>query len=146
MYRTHHSAPFNLARTLTARPAARLSLSRAAATPSLLLPAAGLLLMLTLAPSARADAIAVSTFDTGGEGWNAVSINNSGVLSGTHTVTWNSTGGNPGGHISRIDPQSGSIVYFNAPSKFLGDVSAAYGGTLGYEVRHSGGTLYNAAD
>jgi hypothetical protein len=61
-------------------------------------------------------------------------------------VTWNATAGNPGGHISRTDPQAVTTFYWNAPSKFLGDVSTAYGGTLSYDVRHSGGTLYNAAD
>lgn len=104
------------------------------------------LCVLALAPAARADAIAYSNFDTNAEGWNAISLNASGAVSGTHTVTWNATGGNPGGHLSRPDPQSGTTFYWNAPAAFLGDVSAAYGGTLGYEVRHSGGALYNAAD
>lgn len=104
------------------------------------------LLVLALAPAARADAIAASTFDTNAEGWNAVSINNSGAVSGTHTVTWNATGGNPGGHLSRTDPQAATTFYWNAPAQFLGNMSAAYGGTLAYELRHSGGTLYNAAD
>jgi hypothetical protein len=105
------------------------------------------LLLLALAPAAaRADAIVTSTFDTNSEGWNTVSLNNSGAISGTHTVTWNATGGNPDGHLSRTDPQAGTTFYWNAPAQFLGDMSAAYGGTLGYEVRHSGGSLYNAAD
>jgi len=113
--------------------------------PGTLLPAVCLVL-LALAPAARADAIVASTFDTNAEGWNAVSINASGSVSGTHTVTWNAAGGNPGGHLSRPDPQSGTTFYWNAPAQFLGNMSAAYGGTLGYEVRHTGGALYNAAD
>jgi hypothetical protein len=111
----------------------------------MLLPAV-CLLVLALAPAARADAIVASTFDSSGEGWNAVSINASGAISGTHAVTWNATGGDPGGHISRPDPQAATTFYWNAPAQFLGNMSAAYGGTLGYEVRHTGGSLYNAAD
>lgn len=102
--------------------------------------------LLAGAAEARADAIAFSTFDADADGWNAVSLNGSGAVTLTSAVTWNAAGGNPGGHISRADPQSGSTFYFNAPAKFLGDVSAAYGGTLSYQVRHSGGTVYNAAD
>lgn len=142
MRETNTSALFNLAR-ITTHGAARAGRGPAA---SKLLAAACLLLLLACAPAARADAIAVSTFDAGAEGWGAVSLNASGAISGTHAVTWNPTGGDPGGHLSRTDPQAGSTFYFNAPSAFLGNVSAAYGGTLAYEVRHSGGTLYNAAD
>src|ERR1044072_8484693 len=104
------------------------------------------LLVLALAPAARADAIVMSTFDTDTEGWSGVSLDASYNLTGTHTVNWNGSGGDPGGHAWRLDPQGGSRLYFVAPAKFLGDLSAAYGGTLNYEVRHSGGTLYNAAD
>jgi hypothetical protein len=137
MYGTTKSALSNLAR--------KRNLARGHTSMTRLLPAV-CLLVLALAPAARADAIVASTFDTNAEGWNAVSINASGAVSGTHTVTWNPTGGDPGGHLSRTDPQSVTTFYWNAPAQFLGDMSAAYGGTLGYEVRHSGGTLYNAAD
>ena len=129
------SAPSDLARQTNR---VRDSLTR-------MLPAVCLLL-LAFAPAARADAIVYSTFDTSAEGWNAVSLNTSNAITGTHTVTWNATGGNPGGHLSRPDPQSSTTFYWNAPSQFLGDMSAALGGTLSYDVRHSGGTLYNAAD
>jgi hypothetical protein len=135
MYGTTKSALFNLARKTNRE---RNSLTT-------LLPAVCLLL-LAFAPAARADAIVMSTFDTDAEGWNAVSINSSGNVSGTHTVTWNATGGNPGGHLSRTDPQSDTFFYWNAPAQYLGDMSAALGGTLAYDVRHSGGSLLNAAD
>ena len=58
------------------------------------------LLLLAFAPAARADAIVYSTFDTGAEGWNAVSLNASNSITGTHTVTWNAPGGNPGSAVS----------------------------------------------
>ncbi|HWS88342.1 MAG TPA: laminin B domain-containing protein [Pyrinomonadaceae bacterium] len=112
---------------------------------TMMLPAVCLLL-LALAPAARADAIVMSTFDTDAEGWNAVSLNTSYTVTGTHTVTWNATGGNPGGHLSRPDPQVDTTFYWNAPAQFLGDMSAAYGGALTYDVRHSGGPVYNFAD
>jgi hypothetical protein len=137
MKRTTVSALFNLAR--------KTNLARGQNPLTVLLPAV-CLLVLALAPAARADAIAFSNFDANAEGWNAVSLNASGAISGTHAVTWNATGGDPGGHLSRTDPQAGSIFYWNAPAAYLGDVSAALGGTLSYEVRHSGGALFNAAD
>jgi len=86
------SAPSNLARKT----------SRGRGSITTLLPAVCLLL-LALAPAARADAIVMSTFDTDAEGWNAIT--------GTHTVTWNATGGDPGGHLSRTDPQSSTTFY-----------------------------------
>ncbi|HEV3470447.1 MAG TPA: laminin B domain-containing protein [Pyrinomonadaceae bacterium] len=102
--------------------------------------------LLASAAEARADAIAFSTFDANADGWNAVSLNGSGAVTLTSAVTWNASGGNPGGHLSRTDPQSGSTFYFNAPAKFLGNVSAAYGGTLTFDSRRSAGAVFNAAD
>jgi hypothetical protein len=109
-----------------------------------LLPAVCLLL-LALAPAARADAIAVSTFDGGTEGWNAVSVNSSYQVVGTAARSYTATGGNPGGAIFGSDFSTGTW-YFNAPSAFLGDVSAAYNGSLAFDLRRAGGTLFNAAD
>lgn len=98
------------------------------------------------AATARADAIVYSTFDTDADGWNAVSLGTSGGVVLTSAVTWEAAGGNPDGHISRTDPQAGSTFYFNAPAKFLGNVSAAYGGTLTYDFRRTAGTVFNAGD
>jgi Laminin B (Domain IV)/PEP-CTERM motif len=108
--------------------------------------AAALFALLASAAEARADAIVYSAFDTDAEGWNAVSLNASNAVVLTSNVTWNATGGNPDGHLSRTDPQSGSTFYFNAPTQFLGDMSAAFGGTLTYDFRRTAGTLFNAAD
>jgi len=47
------------------------------------------------------------------------------------------TGGNPGGHICADDDVSGNTWYFDAPAKFLGDQSAAYGGDLQFDLKQS---------
>ena len=136
MYRTTKSALSNLAR--------KTNLARGRTSMTTLLPAVCLLL-LALAPAARADAIAFSTFDTNTEGWNAVSVNGTHQVVGTAARNYAATGGNPGGHIYGGDFSTG-IWYFNAPSAFLGNVSAAYNGSLTFDLRRAGGTLFNAAD
>lgn len=47
------------------------------------------------------------------------------------------TGGNPGGHICADDDVAGNAWYFDAPAKFLGDRSAAYGGNLQFDLKQS---------
>lgn len=107
--------------------------------------AAVCLLPLAFAPAAHADPIVYSTFEADADGWNAVTLNASNAVTGTHAVTWNAAGGNPDGHISRTDPNS-DLLLFNAPAKFLGDKSAAYNGTLTFDLRRTAGTHSNAAD
>lgn len=46
-------------------------------------------------------------------------------------------GGNPGGYISTTDQATGSVVYWVAPAKFLGDQSSAFGGRLTFDLRQS---------
>ncbi len=75
-----------------------------------------------------------STFDTGADGWFAVDINQqTQTVLGIFPVTWNATGGNPGGYISSTDPSSHTF-YFAAPSQFLGDQSAALGGSIKFDL------------
>lgn len=77
-------------------------------------------------------AVIESTFDSSAEGW---------VISGDATSglpTFLATGGNPGGHIEADDSVSGGIWYFQAPTKFLGDLSGAYGELLQFDLRQSG--------
>lgn len=81
---------------------------------------------------AAAGQIAVSTFDTDADGWQAWSGDG-----GFYEVDWIANGGNPGGYIEEIDPDNGA-TYFWAPDKFTGDQSAAFGGTLSYDISHSG--------
>ncbi|MGH7453962.1 MAG: laminin B domain-containing protein, partial [bacterium] len=71
-----------------------------------------------------------SQFDTDDEDWRAVNNNMS-------IPTYFATGGNPGGYISITDNRSGIAWYWQAPAKFLGDVSSAYGGSLSFDLKQS---------
>ncbi len=51
-------------------------------------------------------------------------------------VTWDSTGGNPGGSVTRED-FIGETDYFQTPAEFHGDLSPYYGGTLSFDIRES---------
>jgi hypothetical protein len=73
--------------------------------------------------------IAESTFNTSDEGW-VVTPDGIGP-------TYQSTGGNPGGYISAIDEVLGETWYWEAPAKFLGDVSAVYGGILSFDLNQA---------
>jgi hypothetical protein len=73
---------------------------------------------------AEAAPIVISTFDAGTEGWTI-------VADGTGPV-WN-----PGGYITTVDLGLGQTIYWVAPAAFLGDQSAAYGGTLAFDLRQS---------
>jgi hypothetical protein len=86
--------------------------------------------------SASADV--VSSFDSGSEGWTVVSftdlqLDNYTVV-GAYDVSFNASGGNPGGFISRMDPDNGDLT-FSAPAKFLGNDSGATG--LSYQMIYS---------
>ena len=76
--------------------------------------------------------IASSTFDNpvdGVDGW---------TIAGDGTgPAYVAVGGNPGGYITTTDAGAGSIAYFVAPAKFLGNQSAALGGTLTFDLRQS---------
>ena len=47
------------------------------------------------------------------------------------------TGGNPGGFLQVSDLGAGGVILWEAPAKFLSDKSAAYGGTLNYDLQQS---------
>ena len=70
----------------------------------------------------------VSTFDTSFEGW---AVAGDGPAT---SVTYLSSGGNPGGAIQRVDTSLLAYMHFQAPAKFLGDLSAYYDGTLSYDL------------
>jgi hypothetical protein len=91
---------------------------------------------------ARAGIIASSTFDSNPDGWLVKDLTFPAVGSpptvlGTFTPTFNATGGNPGGHLSMSDP-SANVWYWYAPSQFLGNQSAAYGGALQFDLAVTG--------
>ncbi len=79
-----------------------------------------------------AAAVVASTFDSSADGW---------IISGDATSglpTFLAAGGNPGGHIEADDSVSGGIWYFQAPGKFLGDLSGAYGELLQFDLKQVG--------
>ncbi len=79
--------------------------------------------------SAETSTVIESRFDSDSEGWGEV-----GDGSGPF---WDAIGGNPDGHIHINDNQNSTTWYFAAPAAFLGDVSAAYGSTLSFDLRQS---------
>ncbi len=76
--------------------------------------------------------VAVSTFDTDAEGWTTDA--DAGCLP---TPCYAATGGNPDGHIYSNDGLQGIKYYYNAPAKFLGNVSSAYQGHLTFDMRQN---------
>jgi|GEM_PF-6231053 len=71
----------------------------------------------------------VSTFDTDADGWT--------VFADANDIQWFDEGGNPDGYASALDMGQGVWWFFQAPEKFLGDKSAAYGDTLSFDLRQS---------
>lgn len=78
-----------------------------------------------------AAAVVTSTFDSGADGWTISGDATSGL------PIFLATGGNPGGHIEADDSVSGGVWYFQAPSKFPGDLSGAYGELLQFDLRQN---------
>ena len=76
--------------------------------------------------------VAVSTFDTDAEGWTT--DGDAGCLP---TPCYAAIGGNPDGHIYSNDGLQGIKYYYNAPAKFLGNVSSAYQGRLTFDMRQN---------
>ncbi|HEX2196514.1 MAG TPA: laminin B domain-containing protein [Actinomycetota bacterium] len=77
---------------------------------------------------------AVSTFDSGSDGWASV---NRDPVNGVTGGTWQPSGGNPGGFIQTTDLSSGPTTYWRAPEKFLGDASAALRGRLTFDLEQN---------
>lgn len=78
-----------------------------------------------------ADQIIVHHFTTSAEGW---------LISGDTGLTapdFKPAGGHPGGYISNVDEALGETWYFLAPESMLGQLSAAAGGTLSYDLEQS---------
>jgi hypothetical protein len=72
----------------------------------------------------------VSTFDADDEGWTIAGD----AQAGSIAPNFNADGGNPGGFISADDDVAGGVWYFQAPERFGGDASAAYGGTPEFDM------------
>ena len=75
--------------------------------------------------SLHAATLAESTFSAGAEGWEVGDFFSS---TGATSPTWLAAGGNPGGFIQTTDIFDWNA--FQAPAAFLGNQSAAYGGSL----------------
>jgi hypothetical protein len=86
--------------------------------------------------------LAVSTFDSDAEGWLVKSLywpyGNDPATAGPYTPVPVPSGGNPSGYISIVDPDA-LAGFWCAPGKFLGNKSAAYGGTLSFAAKDVGG-------
>lgn len=78
----------------------------------------------------NAGVIASSTFDTSDEGWK--NGNFDGLTPSPTSVNYLASGGNPGGQIQVSDNYSWNA--FLAPSDYLGNQSAAYLGTLSFDI------------
>jgi hypothetical protein len=92
------------------------------------------LILLWLPATSRAALLVSSTFGTDSEGWLVSTI----FGGPTALPTWVSSGGNPGGYIST--GHQFQVNAWQAPSKFLGDQSLAYGGILQFDERDSNAT------
>lgn len=89
----------------------------------------------------------VSAFDVNDEGWTVTSFTNPAAgdfsIVSSSAPTYNSTGGNGSGFISKQDPDTGDF-YFIAPSAFLGDKSVAT--SLSYDLIYNGTVDYQTFD
>jgi hypothetical protein len=84
-----------------------------------------------------------STFATDADGWLSVTLPYPSAIPPTIVATffpvWNA---DLGGYISLIDPDgttTGNTEYWQAPAKFLGAQSVAYGGTLSFDLANPPG-------
>lgn len=94
---------------------------------------AGALLLSLVAAQAGAASI-VSDFDNAGaglDGWIVVGDPAGG------SPSYQATGGNPGGYAQVVDGGQGQVIYWVAPSKFLGNLSSYVGGTLSFDLSQS---------
>jgi hypothetical protein len=84
--------------------------------------------------SIEAAPIAASYFDVDGEGWTTDYFLDDGVFWGCGSG-YSSSGGNPGGFYGAEAIDRAETCVFVAPAKFLGDLSAAVGGSLSFDLR-----------
>jgi Laminin B (Domain IV)/Secretion system C-terminal sorting domain len=76
----------------------------------------------------------LSNFSTDYEGWRIVGD----AQGGTGMPNYHSAGGHPGGYLSAKDDVTGGTWYWQAPGKFLGDMSTVYGQNLKFDLKQSG--------
>lgn len=86
-------------------------------------------------------------FQSGAEGWSAVdspcradaNASYATVLMELNDLTWDATGGQSGGYLSRIDTTS-NCFFLDAPAAFRGDLSAFAGGSFDFALRSTHAT------
>jgi uncharacterized repeat protein (TIGR01451 family) len=76
-----------------------------------------------------------SNFNTNPDGWRTTHD-----AVGNPNPVYAAIGGNPDGFISAVDGYAGVTFYYGAPAKFLGNKSAAYRGSLAFDIRRSNHT------
>lgn len=86
--------------------------------------------LLAAAPAAAQVTLVGSTFDAGAEGWRSGDFYGTGA---GNPSTWVAAGGNPGGFIRTTDVSN--IAGFIAPAAYLGNRSAALGGSFRLDMR-----------
>jgi hypothetical protein len=94
--------------------------------------------------ASAAGSLVSSTFDTDADDWTGLTTDGSSAWSviTSGLAPMHNPDGAPANSISLADPDS-QWTYFSAPSKFLGDQSAAFGGSLQFDSRYVvAGTSY----
>jgi hypothetical protein len=86
--------------------------------------------------------VAASNFDSGMEGWQVVDVNfaesvNPPSVSAAYLGAWHLGGGNPDGYLEQPSDPNPLWQWFSAPAWYLGDMSAAYGGAISFDLRDS---------
>ena len=76
----------------------------------------------------------ISNFSTDYEGWRVQGD----AQGGTGMPNYHAAGGHPGGYLSALDDVTGGTWYWQAPGKFLGDMSGTYGQNLKFDLKQSG--------
>jgi hypothetical protein len=75
-------------------------------------------------------------FSAGNGNWTVVDLagsDNYTTITSSLAVTYQATGGVSGGYISAFDP-SGNSFYFDAPTRYTGNLSAYAGGSLSFDT------------
>ena len=75
----------------------------------------------------------VSDFNSNADGWTVFDR----AVGATSAVVYNNTGGNPGGDISFNTASANAQFYFNAPPKFIGNLSFSYNQNLSFDLQQS---------
>jgi len=91
--------------------------------------------------------IVASGFDSDAEGWSVITNEPGFPPLAPGAVTWQATGGNPGGFMQHVDQSDGETSFWSAPPAFLGDMSMAFNGVLQFDLRqHATSSQYNTED